>query len=73
MVDGVYDSDPRRNPDAQLYENLTYETVQRLGLGVMDQTAITLCQENDIPVVVFNLNTRGNIVHALRAEPSEPA
>ena len=66
MVDGVYDSDPRRNPDAQLYENLTYETVQRLGLGVMDQTAITLCQENDIPVVVFNLNTRGNIVHALR-------
>ena len=66
MVDGVYDSDPRRNPDAQLYENLTYETVQRLGLGVMDQTAITLCQENDIPVVVFNLNTQGNIVHALR-------
>jgi uridylate kinase len=60
MVDGVYDS------DAQLYENLTYETVQRLGLGVMDQTAITLCQENDIPVVVFNLNTQGNIVHALR-------
>ena len=66
MVDGVYDCDPRSNPDARLYENLTYETVQRLGLGVMDQTAITLCQENDIPVVVFNLNKGGNIVHALR-------
>ena len=66
MVDGVYDCDPRSNPDARLYENLTYETVQRLGLGVMDQTAITMCQENDIPVVVFNLNKGGNIVHALR-------
>ena len=66
MVDGVYDCDPRSNPDARLYENLTYETVQRLGLGVMDQTAITLCQENDIPVVVFNLNKGGNVVHALR-------
>ena len=66
MVDGVYDSDPKRDPAAKLYESLTYETVQRLGLGVMDLTAITLCQENDIPVVVFNLNKRGNIASALR-------
>ena len=66
MVDGVYDSDPKRDPDAKLYESLTYETVQRLGLGVMDLTAITLCQENDIPVVVFNLNKQGNIASALR-------
>jgi len=66
MVDGVYDSDPRTNPAAKLYESLTYETVQRLGLGVMDLTAITLCQENDIPIVVFNLNKEGNIVSALR-------
>ena len=66
MVDGVYDSDPRTNADAKLYESLTYETVQRLGLGVMDLTAITLCQENDIPVVVFNLKEEGNIVSALR-------
>jgi uridylate kinase len=48
-VDGVYDSDPRDNPDAKLYESLTYETVQRLGLGVMDQTAITLCQVRCLP------------------------
>lgn len=66
MVDGVYDSDPRTNPEAKLYESLTYETVQRLGLGVMDLTAITLCQENDIPVVVFNLHKEGNILSALR-------
>jgi uridylate kinase len=66
MVDGVYDSDPKRDPAAKLYESLTYETVQRLGLGVMDLTAITLCQENDIPVVVFNLNKQGNIASALR-------
>lgn len=66
MVDGVYDSDPRTDPDAKLYESLTYETVQRLGLGVMDLTAITLCQENDIPVVVFNIKQEGNIVRALR-------
>ena len=66
MVDGVYDSDPRTNPKAKLYESLTYETVQRLGLGVMHLTAITLCQENDIPVVVFNLGEEGNIVSALK-------
>ena len=60
MVDGVYNADPRRDANATLYESLTYETVQRLGLGVMDLTAITLCQENDIPVVVFNLNKEGN-------------
>lgn len=65
-VDGVFDSDPAKNADAKLYETLTYETVRRLGLGVMDQTAITLCEENDIPVVVFNIGRDGNIVDALR-------
>jgi uridylate kinase len=65
-VDGVFDSDPKKNANAKLYKTLTYETVQRLGLGVMDQTAITLCQENDIPVVVFNISQEGHIVKALR-------
>ena len=65
-VDGVFDSDPKKNANAKLYKSLTYETVQRLGLGVMDQTAITLCQENDIPVVVFNISQEGHIVKALR-------
>ena len=55
----MYDCRSRRDAAAKLYESLTYETVQRLGLGVMDLTAITLCQENDIPVVVFNLNKGG--------------
>jgi len=67
-VDGVFDRDPVKCPDAKLYESLTYETVQRLGLGVMDLTAITLCQENDIPVVVFNLAEEGNIARALRGD-----
>ena len=65
-VDGVFDSDPKKNANAKLYKTLTYETVRRLGLGVMDQTAITLCEENDIPVVVFNIAQEGNIVNALR-------
>ena len=65
-VDGVFDSDPKKNANAKLYKTLTYETVRRLGLGVMDQTAITLCEENDIPVVVFNIAHDGNIVNALR-------
>ena len=65
-VDGVFDCDPKKHANAKLYKSLTYETVQRLGLGVMDQTAITLCQENDIPVVVFNIAHEGNIVKALR-------
>ncbi|CEG00385.1 Uridylate kinase [Ostreococcus tauri] len=65
-VDGVFDSDPKKNKNAKLYKELTYETVRRLGLAVMDQTAITLCEENDIPVVVFNISKERNIVKALR-------
>jgi len=65
-VDGVFDSDPKKNKNAKLYKELTYETVRRLGLAVMDQTAITLCEENDIPVVVFNISRERNIVNALR-------
>ncbi|KAK9950039.1 hypothetical protein M0R45_005545 [Rubus argutus] len=55
-VDGVYDVDPRCNPNARLLDTLTYQEVTSKDLSVMDMTAITLCQENKIPVVVFNLN-----------------
>lgn len=65
-VDGIFDSDPKKNPDAKLYKTLTYKTVRHENLAVMDQTAITLCEENDIPVVVFNISRDGNIVKALR-------
>ena len=67
-VDGVYDSDPQINPDAHLYQSLTYGHVLTHDLRVMDSTAIALCKENDIPIVVFNLAVRGNIVRAAKGE-----
>jgi uridylate kinase len=60
-VDGIYDSDPLVNPAAKLFEKLTYLEVLEKGLRVMDTTAVTLCMENTMPIVVFNLLRRGNI------------
>jgi uridylate kinase len=60
-VDGIYDSDPLVNPTAKLFEKLTYLEVLEKGLRVMDTTAVTLCMENVMPIVVFNLLRRGNI------------
>ena len=68
-VDGVYDSDPKQNPDAHRYQSLTYNHVLTNELKVMDSTAIALCKENDIPIVVFNLLVNGNIIRALKGEP----
>ncbi|GAV59396.1 AA_kinase domain-containing protein [Cephalotus follicularis] len=67
-VDGVYDEDPSCNPNARLLDTLTYQEVTSKDLSVMDMTAITLCQENNIPVVVFNLNKPGNISRAIKGE-----
>lgn len=67
-VDGVYDSDPRTNPDARRYERLDYQDVLTQGLKVADATAISLCQDNRLPIVVFNLLTDGNIARAVRGE-----
>ncbi|MEL7244042.1 MAG: UMP kinase, partial [Cyanobacteria bacterium J06573_2] len=67
-VDGVYDSDPNQNSDAKLYKSLTYAHVLNKELRVMDSTAIALCKENDIPILVFNLNVRGNIHRAVMGE-----
>jgi uridylate kinase len=60
-VEGIYDCDPVKNGDAKMIETITFTEVLKLGLGVMDATAISLCRENDLPIVIFNLNTRGNI------------
>ena len=68
-VDGVYDDDPIRNPDAKLHNFLTYRDVISENLAVMDETAVTLCKENCIPVVVFNINKEGNVTKALCGEP----
>uniref|UniRef100_A0A0D9VAP1 UMP kinase n=1 Tax=Leersia perrieri TaxID=77586 RepID=A0A0D9VAP1_9ORYZ len=67
-VDGVYDADPKCNPNARLLESVSYHEVQTRDLLVMDMTAITLCQENNIPVVVFNLQKPGNIAKAIVGE-----
>ena len=67
-VDGVYSADPTKDDRATLYEHLSYEEVFAKRLGVMDTTAITLCQENDIPVLVFSLHTRNNVVRAAMGE-----
>ncbi|KAK3211649.1 hypothetical protein Dsin_016355 [Dipteronia sinensis] len=67
-VDGVFDDDPRHNPNARIFDTLTYQEVTSKDLSVMDMTAITLCQENNIPVVVFNLNQPGNIAKAIKGE-----
>jgi uridylate kinase len=68
-VDGVYDSDPMVNPNAHRYETLTYNHVLAEDLKVMDGTAIALCRENKIPISVFDLSVKGNIVRALQGEP----
>jgi len=64
-VDGVYDSDPLKNPAAKRFEGLGYIDVLNKGLGVMDATAASLCMDNNIPLIVFNLNENGNILKAV--------
>ncbi|HET7565024.1 MAG TPA: UMP kinase, partial [Gemmatimonadaceae bacterium] len=67
-VDGIYSADPKKDPNAKLYEQLSYRDVIMQGLGVMDQTAITLCNENDLPIIVLNIHTRGAVARAVRGE-----
>ena len=63
-VDGVYDSDPKLNPDAKMFRRLSYMDVINKELKVMDATATTLCMNNNIPIVVFNIDVEGNIIAA---------
>ena len=67
-VDAVYDSDPNINPDAKKYSHLSYLDVINRGLKVMDSTAITLCMDNHIPILVFGLNDPKNILRAISGE-----
>jgi uridylate kinase len=60
-VDGVYDADPVENPDAEMYDRLTYLDVLSRNLRVMDSTAISLCMDNSLPIIVFNMRKRGNM------------
>ncbi|MEB3335916.1 MAG: UMP kinase [Leptolyngbyaceae bacterium] len=67
-VDGVYDSDPKLNPEARRYETLTYQHVLTKELKVMDSTAIALCKDNNIPLIIFDLGVPGNIRRAVTGE-----
>ena len=67
-VDGVYDSDPVSNPDAIKYKELSYIDVLNRSLGVMDSTAVSLCMDNDIPLIVFAVSEEGNIKKAIMGE-----
>lgn len=67
-VDGVFDADPEKTANARLFPSLTYREVLEKDLRVMDLTAITLCQENTLPIIVFNINTRGNFLRVVQGE-----
>src|SRR5690625_2979049 len=67
-VDGVYSDDPRSNPDAELYDEITPREVIERGLKVADATAFSLCMDNNMPILVFNLLTEGNIARAVNGE-----
>ncbi|MDD6259407.1 MAG: UMP kinase [Erysipelotrichaceae bacterium] len=67
-VDGVYSADPKKDPNAVRYDNLTYMDLLNKGLQVMDSTATSMCMDNNMELMVFNMNEQGNIVKAMKGE-----
>ncbi|GAA2662470.1 uridylate kinase [Actinosynnema pretiosum] len=67
-VDGIYTADPRTTPDARMFDSITHREVLERGLNVADATAFSLCMDNNLPIMVFNLLTEGNIARAVRGE-----
>ncbi len=67
-VDGVYSADPKKSPNAELYKTISYREVMAGELGVMDQTAITLCKENHLPLIVLNIHHHGEVAAAIRGD-----
>ena len=68
-VDGIYSSDPEKNPDAEKFDNISFTKVISLGLSVMDMTAFTMCQENNLPIIVFDINEEGNLMKIIDGDP----
>lgn len=68
-VDGIYTADPEKDPNATKYEEITFQEVYDKGLNVMDMTAFTLCQENKLPIIVFDMNKPGNFMRIASGEP----
>ena len=67
-VDGVYSGDPLKDPSATFFPRITYKDILERGLGVMDLTAVTLCKENRLPILVFNIGKRGNLLRVVQGE-----
>jgi len=67
-VDGIYNEDPEKNKEAVKFDSLSFEEVLKKGLKIMDTTAFTLSQENKLPIIVFDMNTKGNLVRVVRGE-----
>jgi len=65
-VDGVYTADPEKDPDARKFDNISFEEVIDKRLKVMDSTAFTMCRENDMPIVVFDMNVPGNLMKVVK-------
>jgi len=67
-VDGIYDSDPEKNPEAIKYDDISFAKVISMGLSVMDMTAFTLCKENNLPIIVFDINEPGHLTRIAKGE-----
>ncbi len=67
-VDGVYSADPEKDDTAERFTNISFEEVYSMGLNVMDMTAFTLCKENDLPIIVFDMNKKGNLLKIVKGE-----
>lgn len=67
-VDGIYTADPEKDSSATKYDTISFDEVYEKGLNVMDMTAFTLCKENDLPIIVFDMNTNGNLTRLIKGE-----
>ena len=67
-VDGIYSEDPEKNPNATKFDTITFDECYEKGLNIMDMTAFTLCKENDLPIIVFDMNTEGNLERLINGE-----
>jgi uridylate kinase len=68
-VDGIYSSDPEKDPNAKKYSEITFDEIYNKGLKIMDLTAAIMCKENNLPIVVFNMDIKGNLIKVLKGEP----
>ena len=68
-MDGVFNTDPEKNPDAVKYDNITYLEILKKNLRVMDLTAVSLCQENNLPMIVFNMDVPDNLLKLALGKP----